>query len=93
MAKQNQLTKLLLTHESLNILQEESKLYHRTLLATFATSLLLLYPVNKYAPLGKGFSAVVGKAFLSVGLIAGMLYYSNKTCKDKFSVLKKKIYT
>lgn len=82
-----------MTPESLSILEEESKLYHRTLLATFAASLLLLYPVNKYAPFGKGFSAVAGKAVLSVGLVAGLLYYSNKTCKDKFAALKKKIYT
>ena len=92
MARKEQLSRLLLTPESLRVLQEESKQYHRTLLATFAASLILLYPVNKYAPFGRGFSAIAGKAFLSVGLVAGALYYSNSTCQERLGALKKKIY-
>jgi hypothetical protein len=92
-AKKEQLTRLLLTPESLKLLQKESKQYQRNMYMTAGGSLVMLYPLNRLFSFGGGFTNRIGQTLLSLVFITAPLFYVNYTCKESMKSLKSKIYS
>lgn len=89
LANRAQLARLLITDESLKLLEQQSALYQRTMYATLATG-ILIYPLSRVA---KG---PVRKIAVTIGgliTLAGGLWWSNDSCRKQMLALKQRIYT
>jgi hypothetical protein len=89
LANRAQLTRLLITDESLKLLQQQSALYQRTMYATLAAG-ILIYPLSRMV---KGPVRKIAVTFVGLSALAGGLWWSNDSCKKQMLVLKQRIYT
>ena len=86
-----QLSRLLMSGESLRMLENESKNYQKTLYAAIATSAILVYPLGKVMPVG--FKGKLATFVLGVGMMGGALWGANNYCRQKMLELKQKVYS
>ena len=91
--KKEQLSRLLMSGESLRMLQDESKKYQKTMYAAIAASALLVYPLGKLMPVG--FKGKIATFVLGVGMgmMGGALWAANDYCRQKMLALKQKVYS
>lgn len=87
-ARQDQLARLLMSAESLRMLQEESRHYQRTVYASLAGPLLLSLALGRLLSLGKAKTAAMGAA-----AVGGAVWWANSSCREKLVALKQRIYT
>lgn len=89
LASRDQLVHLLITDESLKLLQQQSVLYQRTMYTTLAMG-VLIYPLSR---LFKGPVRKMTVVFGGLVALAGGLWWSNDSCRKQMLNLKQRIYT
>lgn len=90
-AGKEQLTRLLITPESLRLLEQESKTYQRSIYTTLALSALLLYPLHRIPFTGFRGRALLGAA--SIALIVLPVWWVNDSCRRSILALKQRVFS
>jgi hypothetical protein len=88
-ANKQQLARLLITPQSVKLLQQQSALYQRTIYTTLAAA-VLVYPLSRMA---KGAMSKVTVTLGGLMAVAGGLWWSNDSCRKQMLALKQRVYS